>query len=178
MRPAAVGASSSAIAPRMRTLTDIDWTTWAPTMRGTLLFVFDGDRVLLIRKKRGLGAGLINAPGGKIDPGETALQSAERELWEEVGVQALATEEVGELSFQFVDGLRLHVQVFRSRTFRGEAVETDEALPMWVSTDALPYDEMWADDRVWIPRMLAGRPFHLRGLFDGLVMLDHAIEPG
>jgi len=159
-------------------LAEIDWTSWTPTMRGTLLFVLHQGQALLIRKKRGLGAGKINAPGGKIDPGETALQSAERELLEEVGVVALGTEEVGELSFQFLDGLRLHVVVFLAREHRGLPVETEEAIPMWVGLDALPYDEMWADDRIWIPRMLAGERFRLRAVFDGDVMLDHEIEVG
>lgn len=41
-------------------------------MLATLMFVIDEARgeVLLIRKKRGLGAGKINGPGGKIDPGK------------------------------------------------------------------------------------------------------------
>ena len=36
------------------------------------MFIIDEAKreVLLIRKKRGLGAGKINGPGGKIDPGE------------------------------------------------------------------------------------------------------------
>ena len=40
-------------------LTDIDWNTWKPTDRATLLFVVDRShaRILLIEKKRGLGAG-------------------------------------------------------------------------------------------------------------------------
>lgn len=162
----------------MRSLADVDWSTWSPTMRGTLLWVLRDGQALLIRKKRGLGAGLINAPGGKIDPGETALRSAERELTEEVGVVAHGTHHCGELYFQFVDGLRLHVHVFAAPTCSGTPVETAEALPMWLPQDALPYDEMWADDRVWVPHLLAGRPFLLRALFDEQVMLDHVLELG
>lgn len=161
----------------MRTLADVDWSTWSPTMRGTLLFVLHQGQALLIRKKRGLGAGKINAPGGKIDPGETALQAAVREVQEEVGVAALGAEEVGELSFQFVDGLRLHVVVFVARAHQGSPVETDEAVPLWLPVHDLPFDEMWADDRVWVPWMLRGEAFHLRALFDGDAMLGHEIGP-
>lgn len=160
----------------MRHLTDVDWATWTPSMRGTLLFVLHEGQALLIRKKRGLGAGKINAPGGKIDPGETALQAAVREVQEEVGVTPHDPEERGELSFQFVDGLRLHVRVFQARRFTGTPIETDEAIPLWKPLDALPYDEMWADDRVWVPELLAGRRFALRALFDGDAMLDHVID--
>jgi 8-oxo-dGTP diphosphatase len=31
---------------------------------------------------------------------------------------------------------------------------------------------MWADDRLWIPHLLAGRRFEGRFLFDSEVMLD------
>ena len=147
-------------------------------MRATLLFVLDGDRVLLIRKKRGLGAGKINAPGGRIEEGETPLQGAERELTEEVGVRAVGTRERGELFFQFVDGLRLHCRVFSAHAFEGEPCETDEALPLWFPVDALPYDQMWADDAVWLPELLAGRSFRLRALFDEDVMLGHHLDVG
>lgn len=154
----------------------MDWDGWEPTIRATLLFVWRNDQLLLIRKKRGLGAGKINGPGGKIDPGESPLEAAERELHEELGVRACGTVERGELSFQFVDGLRLHVWVFTAPDCIGEAVETDEAVPLWTSVDALPYDEMWADDRVWIPEMLAERRFALRALFDGDEMLGYDLS--
>ncbi|MFT4975508.1 MAG: 8-oxo-dGTP diphosphatase [Myxococcota bacterium] len=162
----------------MKTLSDIDWTRWEPEVRATLLFIWRDDALLLIRKKRGLGAGKINGPGGKIDPGEGALEAAERELWEELGVRAQGTVERGELSFQFTDGLRLHVQVFTAPDCTGQAIETDEAIPLWTPTSAIPYDEMWADDRVWLPHMLAGRRFALRALFDDDTMLDHDIKLG
>ena len=160
----------------MQTLADIDWSAWTPTMRGTLMFVLGDGQALLIRKKRGLGAGKISAPGGKIDPGETALQAAIRETQEEVGVTPLDPVERGELSFQFVDGLRLHVRVFVASGWTGELQESDEATPIWTRLDALPYDEMWADDRVWVPELLAGRMFVLRAVFADDTMLDHAID--
>ena len=69
----------------------IDWKSWQPGVRATLMFIIDEAKreVLLIRKKRGLGAGKINGPGGKIDPGETSLECAVRETQEELGVTAL-----------------------------------------------------------------------------------------
>lgn len=159
----------------MQRLSDIDWDTWTPTVRATLLFVWRDDQLLLIRKKRGLGAGKINGPGGKIDPGEDAQQAAEREVWEELGVRPLGTLARGELFFQFVDGLRLHVCVFTAPDCEGEAQETDEAIPLWTPTDRIPYDEMWADDRFWLPALLAGHRICLRALFAGDTMLDHQL---
>ena len=71
---------------------------WQPDHVGTLVFVRQHDEVLLIRKKRGHGAGKINGPGGKIDPGETAEQTARRELRAEAGVSAREWRPLGSLS--------------------------------------------------------------------------------
>jgi 8-oxo-dGTP diphosphatase len=152
---------------------DIDWSTWKPTDVATLLFVVQDGRVLLIRKKRGLGAGKINGPGGRLEPGETPLAAAIREVEEEVCVTPRQVEHLGELSFQFVDGYGLHAHLFRARGFDGEPRETDEALPSWFSLDALPFDEMWADDRLWLPRVLAGERVLGRFVFDGERMVDY-----
>ena len=163
-----------------RRLLDIDWPAWTPVDRATLLFVVRGDEVLLIRKKRGLGAGKINGPGGRIEDGETPVEGARREIAEELCVEVDAATHHGELLFQFIDGYSIHVEVFRAddrdgENCRGEAVETAEAIPLWTPVDAIPYDEMWADDRLWLPILLAGGSFHGRFLFDGDAMLDHEV---
>jgi 8-oxo-dGTP diphosphatase len=115
-----------------------DWTTWEPTMRATLLFVVQNDRVLLIRKKRGLGAGKINGPGGRLDPGESYTECAVREVREELGISVHDPVQRGELHFQFVDGLALYCVVFVATSFSGVPVETDEAIPAWTPLDPCP----------------------------------------
>ena len=151
---------------------DIDWSTWQPTVRATLMFVRRGDEVLLIRKKRGFGMGKVNGPGGKLDPGETELECAVRETEEELGIRAIDPEKRGELWFQFVDGLGMHVAVFHTLEHEGEAVETEEADPLWTPIDGIPFDRMWADDAHWLHRMLTGDEcFVGKFVFDGDAML-------
>lgn len=157
----------------------IDWTQWKPGVLATLMFIIDETRgrVLLIRKKRGLGAGKINGPGGKIDPGETSVQCAIRETQEELGVTAIDPVKHGELWFQFVDGLGLHVDVFVATKHEGEPVETDEAIPLWTSLEKLPLEEMWADDRFWLEDMLVRRRHFIgRFTFDDDTMLSSEME--
>ncbi|MBI4678037.1 MAG: 8-oxo-dGTP diphosphatase [Elusimicrobia bacterium] len=161
--------------PSPRSVADIDWETWEPAEHATLCFVVRGGSILLIRKKRGLGAGYYNGPGGRVDPGETPLQSAIREVSEELRVTPTGVEEAGELWFHFLDGYRLFVTVFRAASCQGEPRETDEAVPRWFRTDALPYDEMWADDPHWLPLMLAGKRFRGRFVFDGKKMLSVSV---
>lgn len=147
-------------------------------MHATLLFIFRGGEVLLIRKKRGLGAGKINGPGGKIDPGETPEQCAVREVEEELGVVAGDVTDAGLLRFQFTDGLGLLCYVFRAEAFTGTAVETDEAIPLWTALNAVPFDEMWADDRLWFHHLIARRRFTGNFEFNGDTMLSGEVIAG
>ncbi len=154
----------------------IDWPNWQPVERATLLFVVKDEQILLIRKKRGLGAGKVNGPGGRIDPGETPEQCAVRECGEELCITPTGVREAGELRFQFADGHAIHGYVFTATDLEGTPTETDEAVPLWTPLDAIPYDEMWQDDRLWLPLMLERRWFDGRFLFDDDTMLGHTVE--
>ena len=159
-----------------RTLSGIDWASWEPTERATLLFVLRNGEILLIHKKTGMGAGKINGPGGRIDPGESPLDGAVREVREELCVTPTGVRPAGELYFQFVDGYGMHGIVFTATGYEGELCETHEAAPLWTPVEAIPYDRMWADDRLWIPLMLEGRGFKGYFIFDGDDMLDARVE--
>ncbi|OQW97683.1 MAG: NUDIX hydrolase [Verrucomicrobia bacterium A1] len=160
------------------TMGRVKWDGWVPVQRATLLFVRQRGEILLIEKKRGLGAGKVNAPGGRIEPGETDEAAAVREVEEEVCITPHPPVERGSLKFQFVDGFSISASVFTSDGFTGVPRETDEAVPMWVDERSIPYERMWADDRIWVPHMLAGRRFDGRFLFDGDAMLDYRLEVG
>ncbi len=63
-------------------------------------------------------AGQVAYPGGRIEPGETALETALRETWEEIGVAPEKIEVLGSLSELFVD-----VSGFLIRPFVGWLTE-------------------------------------------------------
>ena len=153
-----------------------DWSRWTPQERAVLCFILHEGQLLLILKKRGLGGGKINAPGGKIEPGETPLEAAIRETQEEVGLTPCAPEARGEISFRFTDGYSLHCVVFLAQGCTGDAIETDEATPIWTDPARVPYDKMWADDAIWLPHLLAGQTFRGRFVFDGEAMLSSEFE--
>ena len=153
-----------------------EWLGWEPQQRAVLCFITHAGRVLLIHKKRGLGAGKINAPGGKIEPGETAIAAAVRETEEEIGVTPFDLHERGHLHFQFTDGFALHCTVFVAARCEGEPIETDEATPFWRSMDDIPYGEMWADDRHWLPQLLEGEFITGYFKFDDEVMLTKYVQ--
>ena len=150
---------------------------WQPDETGTLLFLIHGDEVLLIRKKRGHGAGKINGPGGKIEPGETPRASACRETLEETGIRVADATLAGRFRFVELNGPQWYGYVFVAREHAGTPRETPEADPFWCPIDALPFDEMWEDDRYWLPRLLAGERLAGDFLFDGGRLLTHRLRP-
>ena len=156
----------------LKTNANFDWSKWTPTEKATLLFAFDGaGKILLIHKKRGLGKGKINGPGGRLEAGETPLEAALRETREEVGIAVKNAEFRGTLRFHFTDGYDLLGYVFSATEWEGEPYETDEAAPEWFPTDAIPYERMWADDALWFPLLLAGENFEGKFVFENDTML-------
>lgn len=159
----------------MTTVRDIDWSLWTPHEVATLLYVVRDGQVLMIEKKRGLGAGKINGPGGRVHPRETPLAAAVRETEEELEVTPLGARRAGEVLFHVLDGASIHIHVFRADGLSGNPVETQEARPVWVRADAVPFDRMWEDDRYWFPHLLAGRWFSARTVFRGDELLSYEI---
>jgi 8-oxo-dGTP diphosphatase len=148
----------------------IDWNEWRGEIHATLMFIVKDGRILLIEKKRGLGAGKINGPGGKIDPGETPLQSVIRETQEELLITPLGARKLGELWFAMSDCPDILCHVYRADDHVGVPTETDEAVPVWTGLDAIPYSRMWEDDRHWLPLLIDESTFQGRFIFDGEVM--------
>ena len=146
----------------------VDWDSWVPEIRATLMFVVRGSEVLLIEKLRGIGSGKINGPGGKIDPGESPRQAAVRETQEELHVTPINPVKMGELFFAMTDLPDIHCHVFMAREFEGSPTATDEAIPRWTRIDQLPLELMWEDDQYWLPHILEdGRTFMGRFSFEG-----------
>ncbi len=152
---------------------------WRPDVTGTLMFVRQRDQVLLIRKKRGHGAGKINGPGGKIELGETPLQGAIRETEEETGIVVHGASLQGEFRFVDLVALQWYGYVFVADDWDGQPQVTEEADPFWCPVAQLPFEQMWDDDRFWLPRILAGERLEGDFLFDDGRLLAHRLRsPG
>lgn len=137
----------------------------------TLVLLFnERNEVLLGFKKRWFGQGKRNGFGGKVKQWESIVGAALRELQEESGVILDSTDlcEQWQIRFEFRhDPLRYQdMTVFVGRydwPFR----ESEEMKPQWRSVHALPYNQMWEDDSVWMKDLLKGIYVRYHFVFDG-----------
>ncbi len=160
---------------KAQTVDEIDWDLWEPNHRCVITYVQDGDRLLFIEKKKGLGNGYYNAPGGHIEETETATEAAIRETREETGVEIENLEYRGKLCFQFSDGIRELGYVYFATYAGGELKECEEARPFWIDRNEIPYDNMWADDRLWLPGALEGKHFEAMFIFNDREMISSRV---
>ena len=160
-----------------------DWLNPPDTVRAVLCYIRKGNSFLLLMKSKGkFGEGFWNAPGGKIEDGETEEEAVRREVLEETGLVVENLSEAGFLEFYFGEGKRIPdwtAKVFSTASFSGNLKEkSEEGTLSWFSEDRLPYDNMWEDDRHWLPLVIKGRRFRGSFLFsaDSKKLLDSKVK--
>jgi 8-oxo-dGTP diphosphatase len=126
------------------------------TTDATLCHLLRGNRLLLKKANRGISRGKWNAPGGKIEPGETPQKNTRREVLEETGIVAGELFLHGKINYIMGRGepRRIRVFLFSTDQFSGKPKGTEEGPVRWFSTAQLPMAQMWDDDRYWIHLML------------------------
>ena len=130
-----------------------------PLLRVAAGLLRDGDRLLACQRSAG-GAhpGRWEFPGGKIEPGESAASCLERELREELAIEA----EVGELleitHFQYPDGPHVEVHFYAVRAYHGTIVNRVFAQIVWQPAARLDELDFLEADRAIVAKLVrAGR---------------------
>ncbi len=125
----------------------------------TLWVILERDKILLCMKKRGFWEGLWNWAWWKLEEWETIEQAMIRELEEETLLvakeQDLESYWVLHFYFEKDESFNQDINLFLIKHTSWEAKQTDEMLPKWFNIDKIPYDSMWEDDIIWLPRVLA-----------------------
>ena len=102
-----------------------------PPPNAASVALIDCDRVLLIQRARKPYFGMWSLPGGRLEPGETAEQAAEREIKEELGLTVWRLHPIRRM---FLAEGRFVLQVFATEAFEGEIVASDEVTDWrWVT---------------------------------------------
>lgn len=135
----------------------------------TLCLLRRENKILLAMKKRGFGTGKYNGVGGKIENGETLEEAMIRETEEEIGVTPTKYEKVGELKFDEIykgnkEKVMFHLYIVSE--WNGEISESDEMRPEWFDINNIPYDNMFPDDKYWLPIILEGKKIKAYFNFD------------
>ena len=134
-------------------------------------------KILLGYKKRGMGAGLWNGFGGKVEDGEDVVSAVNRELEEEAGIKAINLKLCGKIYFTFGnENIITEGVVYKSHSYTGIIKETEEMKPCWFNIDEIPYDKMWSDDILWLPILLEGYFFHAYFHFDDNKKIENENE--
>lgn len=127
----------------------------------TIVFPVREGKIFLANKKRGFGKGFLNGYGGKQQLDDATIEdTAIREMHEEGGVLAAkeSLEKVAVIDF-FKGGKELfQSHVFFCHAWEGVFQETEEmeaAEEHYLSR--MPYERMWASDRVWVPLICSGK---------------------
>lgn len=118
-----------------------------------------GDSVLLIRRGTPPRQGEWSLPGGRIEPGERAVEAALRELREETGVEAEITGLIDVVDGLFPEAGRHYVLIdYAARWVSGEPVAGDDALEArFVALDEVESLIEWSETRRIIRLAAAGR---------------------
>jgi 8-oxo-dGTP diphosphatase len=118
-----------------------------------------GEEVLLIRRGRPPKQGEWSLPGGRIEPGERAMDAALRELREETGVEAEITGLVDVVDGLFPEAGRHYVLIdYAARWRSGEPVAGDDAMEArFVALDRVGDLIDWHETRRIIAMAVAAR---------------------
>ena len=154
----------------------------------TVSIIYQHPKILLGMKKVRFGKSLYNGFGGGKEEYETIEECALRETFEETGgileeretleeyikkegakeksgIIMLNSIKVGNILFHFQSDENNHdVHFFKATKFIGIPTETKEMRPEQFHIDKIPYEQMWPDDKYWLPLLLNGKLF--RGEFE------------
>ncbi len=144
-------------------------------IHAVIVHIIKDGKILLHYKKRGHGMGKWNGLGGKIESNEKPEDCAMREAQEEMGAGLKNLEKMGEIEFYDVYGENWLVHVFRA-DIDGVPEESEESRPQWFPVSSIPYNDMWEDDRYWLPLVINGLKFRAKFWFSGEVMKKFVIE--
>ena len=100
-----------------------------------LCLIQDGNRILLQNRVKEDWKG-YTLPGGHVEPGESFVNAVVREMKEETGLDIIGPQLVGIKQFP-IEGGRYIVFLFKTESFQGEVISSDEGEMEWVEYNRL-----------------------------------------
>ena len=108
-----------------------------PAIFTNMVMVYDGDRILVQKRSDPDWPG-VTFPGGHVEPKESFVRSAIREVKEETGLTVSNLELCGIKQFTARDeSYRYVVLLYKTNTFSGELSSSDEGEVFWIKRSEL-----------------------------------------
>lgn len=102
-----------------------------------MVMVYDDDGNVLVQDKKGKNWSGVSFPGGHVEPEESFVESAVREVKEETGLEVWNLKLCGVKQFQNARDERYIVFYFKTKDFAGEIHSSEEGDVFWVRREDL-----------------------------------------
>lgn len=99
---------------------------------GNLCMVYDNEGNVLVENRVKKDWKGIVFPGGHVEPGESFVESAVREVWEETGLTVRNLQLCGLKQWTMEDGGRYIVIFFKTNCFEGKIRSSEEGEVFWI----------------------------------------------
>ncbi len=163
-----------------------DYLATNPPLRETVIGYLIRDNEVLLgvrtRVSNNLGHMIVAGIGGGVEEGESSESALEREILEEIRVQATNYQKVGSVVnlTPHHPSWNLRVVIYLITNFEGEPKKTEDIDPCWHPINRLPLNDMWPDNRITAPMVLDGKRIVGSFLYgaDGLIAEQDLRELG
>lgn len=130
------------------------------TFNLTICFIKNGDKILMLNRRKAPNMGLWNGVGGKIDEGETPEACILREIYEETGLKINEVKFGGIVTWtdatQYYGGMYLYSAEYEG-TYEENAQTTREGILHWKEIDWILHPDNYgivSNIREFLPNLL------------------------
>lgn len=137
----------------------------------TCIYLIQNHQVLMLyrnKKPNDVNAGKYIGIGGKRKPGESMLECAKREMYEETGLTAEKLDYRGVVYFRYPHLEDERIYIYTSSEYHGEMHDCDEGTLKWVDENDVLSLPLWEGDKVFLKKMMREEtePFHITLTYD------------
>ncbi len=146
----------------------------------TLCYLEKNGKVLMLyrnKKENDYHEGKWNAPGGKLETGESPEECVIREMKEETGLAIENPFLKGMITFPMFDGKNdWYVFLFRAFEFAGEIIDSPEGSLEWIDKDKLLDLNLWEGDKTFIPWLFEDKHFSAKLIYKEKDLKDFQVN--